>query len=139
MSFGHFQDTWLVTGYYFSERKEIILDNKIVHCFVTVTSICHVTGYSRPGITPCLPQDARLVRDTLQQDIAEDVDTLEMTNLTAIALLVVEIVIASVTLTALCVKNFKNDPRLRPSVPRVAQVTNHRRTICESEINPIQI
>ena len=84
-----------------------------MHFSVTITSICHVTGYSRPGITPCLPQDARLVRDTLQQDIAEDVDTLEMTNLTAIALLVVEIVIASVTLTALCVKKIQK----RPSAP----------------------
>ena len=97
-----------------------------------------MTGFSRPGVTSCLPQDARLIRDPQSDDIAEDVDELEMTNYVAIALLVIELIFASVTLTALCVKQASTTTTTR-TTPGVARVANYRNSVYEGEIDAIRI
>ena len=104
---------------------------------ICLSAIYKIPGFSKPGITPCLPNDARLIHDPVEDEIAENVDTLELTNSIAIVLLVLELIVASVTLTALCVKTVRSNPS--STSPRIARVANHRNTVYEAEIDPIRV
>ena len=99
--------------------------------------ICHVIVYRlpyyrRPTSTLCLPIDDRLVRDTDQEKILENVDLTEESSFATLAFLLIEMVAIMVLLALHC-----NRERARASVERDARPEPRRRPVYEATIDDV--
>ena len=83
-----------------------------------------------------MPPDARLIRDETEEQIADDVDTLEETNYLSLALLGLELILAIATLTAVCVKKIVRRPR---STARLARLRHQRDPVFNADFEAVRI
>ena len=101
--------------------------------------ICHIIVfrlpyYRRPSSTLCLPIDHRLVRDTDQEKILEDVDLVEESSFATLAFLLIEMVAIVVLLVLHCRRE-----RARLLDDRETRSDPRRRTIYDATFDPIRI
>ena len=92
-------------------------------CFLIVYNL---PIYNRPSMTRCLPLDSRLTRNSLEETIAADVDSMEEAEYAALTLLASVLVLVISTIVAKCVKRPVSAPMVSTTVP---QLTLRRNTV----------
>ena len=89
--------------------------------------------YGRPSSSLCMPVDARLVRNHVQENIAHDVDLVEESSFATLGFLLVETIAIIVLLVLHCVRV------RRPEPPSFEGRDERRRTIYEATLDAIRI
>ena len=90
--------------------------------------------------TVCLPSDSRLTRNTLDHEIADNVDLVEETTLIAVGLVALELAVVFIILVAKCFHEIRSKID-KPAMPTRSTVRfpEHRATVYEANIEDIRL